>query len=239
MTTIKSSLVALSLGIGASAAFAAPLANGSFANGLNGWTAVGDAIATGTPSAMLTTAFSDGGDDAINLNLSGNSSVLANQVGGLEELAGLDFGALDFGGDFAFEGSALTQSFSVNAGDVLSFNFSFLTNEDRTAALFNNDGAFVSINGVGTLLSNVLSTNAVNGLGPFSFGNDGSFTFTFTQSGMVNLAIGVFDTNDSAVSSALTVSNVSVTPAVPEPTSIALLLAGLAVASVVQRRSRR
>lgn len=239
MTTIKSSLIALSLGLGASATFAAPLTNGSFANGLNGWTAIGDVIATGAPSAVLTTAFADGADDAINLNLSGTSAVLANQAGGLEELAGLGFGALDFNGQLAFEGSALTQSFFVNAGDVLSFDFSFLTNEDSLASVFNNDGAFVSINGVGTLLSSAVSATAVNGQGPFSFGSNGSFSFTFTQSGTVNLAIGVFDANDSAVSSTLSVSNMNVTPAVPEPTSVALVLAGLAVATVVQRRTRR
>jgi len=238
MNALQHTLIALSLGVAASTSFAAPLSNGSFANGLTGWNAIGDVAATGAPSALLTTAFADGGDDAVNANASGLSPELANQAQGLEELAGLSIGALDLGG-FAFEGSALTQSFFANAGDVLSFNFRFLTNEDTAAAVFNNDGAFVAINGAASLLASAQGASSANGLGAFAFGSNGSFTYTFNQSGTVNLAVGVFDLNDSAVSSGLSISGVNVTPAVPEPSSVALVLAGLLAAGVAQRRARR
>ena len=51
MNALQHTLIALSLGVAASTSFAAPLSNGSFANGLTGWSAIGDVAATGAPSA--------------------------------------------------------------------------------------------------------------------------------------------------------------------------------------------
>ncbi len=185
---------------------------------LEGWTVLGDVVAQ-QGSITLTTAFLDGFDDEA-LNLSGQPAVLADV---LEPAAGVGLYGLDLNdADFATEGSLVTQSFTVSAGDTLSFDWAFGGVEDLY-----QDHAFVVINGeLTSLATRSLPGLALNG-----------FSLSFAGAGTVQLALGVVDTGDYLGVSTLSVSNLQITP-VPEPASLAMLLAGLGLVGAAAARRR-
>lgn len=180
------------------------IASPSFAASLDlsSWDKSGDVFAV--PSqATLTNAFSDGSDDADNYNVSSNDPTYINS---LETFLGLNSG--DLGLD-ATEGSAIKKALNVLAGDIINFDYSFLTYDT-----FSSDRAFVTISN---------SVIPLTGTSPFSY--------TFATSGIYNIGIGIVDVNDSFGSSTLSLTNVSVTNANPQPvpeplTTLGSILAG-------------
>lgn len=215
----------------------ASVINGDFGSGLSNWTSLGDVGVNGAPSAFLTTA-SLGDDDAPagngTFNFSGTAADLAGVADGLEEFTGLVIGDLDpdfDGGIYAFEGSALKQSFSVNACDVLSFDYNLFTNDT-----INADFAFLVVNGSRVNIAGAF--DAITASENFLFETGAaSFQYTFTQTGPATVAFGIVDTGDFAGTSALALSNVSVS-AVPEPSSFAMIGGALALGFAVSRRRR-
>lgn len=186
--------------------------------GLAGWTVLGDVIAQ-AGAIKLTTAYLDGFTDQP-LNLSGTSAAYITQV---ETAAGVPALALDLPEpEYGQEGSVIAQSFAVAAGSKLSFSWTFSTVED----LF-QDRAFAVINGQ----IFTLATRSAPGLATQTF------SFTFAAAGIAKLALGVIDTGDVLGVSTLTVRNLAVS-AVPEPTPLALWLAGLGLAGAAARRRR-
>lgn len=224
MRTLNSIAAALALAAAASAQ--AQIINGGFEAGLNGWTTAGDASTQGPAPAgaarlFLTTAGLvadelDGGGNLVGpFNASGTAAVGSDQ---LETLAGLAGGAL---GADAYEGALARQSFTAQAGQTLSFVWDFGTRDSFP------DYGFAVIDG--TLFTLASSAAAVL---PGS-GNDllhtgyQSFTHAFTSNGSHTLAFGVVDVGDTTVRSSLSVDSVQLS-AVPEPQTVAMLLAGLA-----------
>jgi hypothetical protein len=207
--------------------------NGSFNSGLNGWSALGD-VNLQAGAILMTTASvyfeDDFPESAGAFNASGNAAAEVAVVGGVEDFIGIPLGALDSNDNFAFEGSVLKQTFNVNAGDTLTFNWNFFTNESSTGA----DYAFVSINGALTTLATPL--DATNSSLPYAY-TTGFQTFnqTFNTASSVTLAFGVVDVNDYNVTSALWFDNVAV---VPEPETYAMLLAGLGLLGFASRRKQ-
>lgn len=182
---------------------------------LVGWTTRGDVVSQ-AGAITVTTAFRDGAADQAG-NLSGTSAVMYNV---LANSAGVGFTALDINGEEATEGSLVKQSFSVLAGQQLSFSWSFSTLED----LF-SDHAFAVVNGqVFTLATSLLPGSTSN-----------LFQVTAASSGTLTLSLGVVDTGDFNGVSSLSISGLQVT-AVPEPGSYALLLAGLVLVGAAARR---
>ena len=168
-------------------------------------------------AARVTTASFDFDDDfpavAGAFNISGVNA--ASGGGVLEAALGLGSTGLDVSvSDVAFEGSAITQTFNVNAGDTLSFNYRFLTNEGSLL-----DYAFYTINGVKFNLAQV--ANATNPSSPFQF-ETGLLTgnHLFSASGSVTLGFGVVDIGDFSATSALDIDNVTIT--LPEPATLQL-----------------
>jgi hypothetical protein len=156
------------------------------------WDQSGDVSAVPT-QATLTNAFADGSDDDFNYNVSGNDPT---EINSLETFLGLNSGDLGVDGT---EGSAIQKVFNVSAGDVFSFDYSFLSYD----TLF-SDRAFVTI------------SNSVIPL----FGSS-SFSYTFTTSGIYNIGLGVIDVDDISGSSILSVSNADFqSTSVPEPSII-------------------
>jgi len=184
------------------------------AQALGPWTTAGDVLANGG-TTQLSTAY-DGSDAPGPLSASG-----AVDISALEAQAGVAPYALDLSGaEYATEGSLIHQSFSVLAGQTLSFDWSFSTLETQF-----QDRAFVVVNGqVSTLTT---ATGAISG----------HFSQLFGSAGTVSLAIGVIDTVDYLGTSTLTLSNMSLSP-VPEPTSLALMAGGLGLVALRRRANR-
>lgn len=229
---LKASLIAATIGLMYAGSAMAAVTNGGFAgNSLAGWNKLGD-VTVNSGGAFLTTASlfdDDFPEDAATFNASGTSAYDV-ALGGFESFTGLNPGVLDTGSDFAFEGSLLTQNISVNAGDTLSFNWNFFTNEG-----LNQDFAFVVINGVSTKLTQ--ASNALIPSIPYDFSTGASvFSQTFATASSFSLAFGVVDINDYGVTSALWLDNVQLTAAVPEPETYAMLLAGLGFIVASSRR---
>ncbi|HEY9725652.1 MAG TPA: S8 family serine peptidase [Chroococcales cyanobacterium] len=131
----------------------------------------------------------------------------------LETALGLSAGAIDaLGNGNATQGSALQfQSITVQAGDILSFDWNFLTQES-TPSKFHNDFGFVAISN--SSLSELADTHS--SFIPFSGGFSeqtgyGTFSYQFTQAGTFNVGVGVVDVRDKFVDSGLLVDNFSIT----------------------------
>lgn len=183
------------------------------------WNTVGDAL-QGAGLLTLTSAYTGAGDPDRFFNVSGTA---AAEIGLLESALGLPAYALDLSGDeYGTEGSVAWQSLAVGAGDTLSFHWSFTTRENDF-----EDRAFVVLDGsVHTLATRTQGAAT------------GSFSQVFAQAGWVTLGLGVIDTVDVLGVSALTVSALALTPAVPEPGTWALWLAGVGALGL-SRRGRR
>jgi hypothetical protein len=120
-----------------------------------------------------------------------------------------------------------TEVVDVKAGDTLSFQWNFLTNELIDPNLTRNDFAFFTV--VPTLAPLTATVNQLADTNStfmtsttMSFQNETGFqtkSITFSSAGTFRLGFGVVDVGDFAATSGLLVDNVKLTP-VPEPTSI-------------------
>ena len=134
-----------------------------------------------------------------------------------------------------FGGSAMKQTFTANAGDIISFDFNFLTSES-TPNNAKNDFSFVSFasdvldNPFLHLLSDTFS-NFVNSNTRFSreTGYE-SFEYEILETGDYTLGFGVANATTDAGHSGLLVDNVKVisSVSVPEPkTTFGLFVSAL------------
>ena len=182
--------------------------NGSFENDFNSWRTIGDtSIETadlgifptdGTSQALITTGASDSGGSVVDSDLS--------------EFFDLPGGSLDgiAAGD-ATEGSAIKQTFTAAAGDVISFDWNFLTNEFAPDEFFNDTG-FLSLNGFTFELAdtNADFTDAPIESGFSSQTGTQSLTFSVTNAGTYTIGFGAVDVGDSVVDSALAIDNINI-----------------------------
>jgi hypothetical protein len=229
-------LLALALAAGSAHA---QVANGHFANGLDGWTTGGDAAVVGG-HLSLTNAYPGGLDDVdgVERNLSGTAPLASGQPGGLEDQAGVAPHALDpdaAQGITAAEGSVASQTFLAAAGSQLSFQWNLSTMDvsgDPTLA----DIAFVVIDGQEITLGSALdATSPLTGGAYAADTGWADWSTTFATGGSHTIAFGIADIGDVLVSSALDVAGVEVS-AVPETSTLALMIAGLAMLAVKRRR---
>ncbi len=174
--------------------------NGGFENkDFNSWKTIGNAsIQTaefgiapteGDFQALITTALGTVNDTEI------------------ETFLGLNLGEIDLiGNGDATEGSALQKQVVVETGDILSFDFNFLTNETTF-----DDFAFVSvIPNTNFELADISSASVLSSTRfELETGYD-NFTYEFTEAGTYNVGIGIVDVTDTAFESGLLVDDFKV-----------------------------
>jgi len=167
----------------------------------------------------------------------------------LASFFGFTVGTMNNGaGVNATEGSGFKESFSFTAGDTVSFNYDFMTQEPPTGGA--KDFAFVVLL---NSLNQVVQYSVISNYAAATFGTTGagnpfgsethyqSFQLTIPTTGTYTLGFGVVDTGNAATDtnpSALLVDNVQVT-AVPEPTTVAFSIAGASLLVALRRRIRK
>jgi hypothetical protein len=200
----------------------AAVVNGDFSNGFNGWSTTGLTF-TANQRAQLTTA----------------GVLLTKPQTELESFLGLPGGTLDnVGNGDARRGSAIKQEITAKAGDVLTFSWNFLTNEN-TPSTRSNDFSFFTINGMFSELADTTASFSQPSF-PVSlfFRNQTGFqsiSYQFATAGTYTLGFGVVDVGDALVASALQIDDVQVN-SIPTP---ALLpgLVGLGLGVLRKRKA--
>ena len=180
------------------------LSNGGFETGdFADWQILGDAS---IQSDLLGVNPTEGTKQALLTN--GSGSVRSED---LEVFLGLQSGELDrLDNGFTIEGSAIKRIVNVAAGDTLSFDWNFLTDENTPDSIF-NDFAFFSITPGAAL--EITDTRSDFIFSNTSFQEEteySGFSYTFESSGTFTLAVGVVDVVDDGMDSALLVDNFAI-----------------------------
>jgi hypothetical protein len=240
---------ALALGVTFARPAQAALSNGGFETGdLTSWSSIGNASVQdstygvvppeGKFQGLLTT-----GDSSLS-NGAGGPAVLASQ---LDTFLGLAAGTLEGMGGGATNGSAMKQTFSATAGDVISFKWDFLTRDSGGLDF----GFFMLQPQIPAPTILATSSNAVNPsltvfsnetgyqtTGPIVIGVTGTYTISF----------GVVNTGDTLFNSGLLVDavtqNGSTGPinggvTVPLPAAAYVAPLGLLLAAMASKRLRK
>lgn len=228
LTASAVSLIGIANLFGASSAQA--LTNGSFETGdFTDWETIGN-------TSIETSAFGSGPTDGnFEAFLSTDDPTVSDST--LENFLDLAPGSLDsLGNGDATVGSAIRQTFTAEAGDILTFDWNFLTDEFTPDPFF-NDFAFVSLTGLDTL-ANTFSP-FVDSLTPLFDEETGFETFSFTieTAGTYTLGLGVTDVLDTIFDSGLLIDNVDL-ESVPEPVSV-LSLIGLVALGAGSKLKRK
>ncbi len=221
MATIVVGLVGLSTLVGAKPSQAANLNGGFGTDNFTDWSTIGESsIETadfgsgqtkGTYEVLRTGDVYEGNLSSV--PESAIESFLGSAAGSLDTLIGAD----------AIDGSAIKQTFTAKAGDFLSFQWNFLTNEATPEPEGFNDFAFVSINGRTFKLADTFSSFFSSSSNDFD-SETGLKTFSYTVpvDGTYRLGLGDLNVKDNATSSGLLVGDVeleSKSVPVPEPDS--------------------
>ncbi|NES23854.1 MAG: hypothetical protein F6K41_34295, partial [Symploca sp. SIO3E6] len=177
------------------------------------WTTIGE---TSVETADFGSGPTEGTFQA--LVTSGGVSVTDANLETFLEAAG---GSLDdLGIGDATEGSAIQITFVAEAGDTLSFDWNFLTDELDQAAIFNDFSFLTLTSPSGETSTSIITTRSSTPVGTGVAGFDGETGFQtssipISANGTYTIGIGVVDVADAVVDSAILVDNVSITTPTP------------------------
>jgi hypothetical protein len=200
----------------------ADIINGDFeAGSLRGWNSIGSSASVNWPVLGIepsSGAFFGVIENSIDL-------VIPIPTENLELFLGLSPGTLQKLDDAVItQGSAIKQSIFVNEGDVLKFSVAFATNNTFLDDEFYDDFGFFSVSSENALVR-VIDVTSAQRITSKEFVRVSSFvdySHTFHSSGVVEIAFGTVDVEDTFVRSAMIVDNVELIPAsaIPEPTNL-------------------
>jgi hypothetical protein len=125
-------------------------------------------------------------------------------------------------------GTGISQDVTVSAGDTLTFDWDFLTDELNESATFNDFG-FFSIGTSAFLLASRNSSTYDIVSPPAGFDGQTDWatqSYTFAAAGTYKIGFGVFNVGDTGHNSVLLLDAISIP--VPEPSTLVLGLAVLA-----------
>jgi hypothetical protein len=213
-----------------SASAHAGVLNGGFEAGLAGWSVIGTVQVTAVPGVTVPE-----GDLEVVVLSSGESD-----LGMIDAILNAPNGTLaTFPGHVPAQASALAQTVSVDAGRTLSFRWRFLTNEPTFGF---EDFAFVSIDGILTVLADVHSASAA--LPPSSGFAKATppalHELLFPVARTFVLGFGAVDDGAPGIDSALLVDDIRIAgaQAISEPTTAMLLVIALVSVGALPRRLR-
>lgn len=198
----------------------------------------------GANQLLLTTInnISDGASSGGPSNQSGTNAAASTS---LATFLGVSTGTLRDGPDnIAQEGSAFRIELTLQIGQIVTFDYQFITQEDFFVTPFQGDFAFITLTLGGALQQYTVIDSADNANantpdpGVFSFtpaGGQKTFTYIVTTAGTYTLGIGVADAATTDIPSGLLVDNITV---IPEPSTYALAFAGLGLLLGIQRMRR-
>jgi hypothetical protein len=227
--------------------------------------AVGAVALFATGAAQATVVLNDnfdaehGGASDLNYNGFANWNVV---YGTVDIVATPDYGITCAGGVGScvdLDGSTMQSgmietlhSYAFNAGDTVTFSFDLSGNQRRNNSedffagfdFGSNNTSLVSYStaggfGVTTPVTNVFVANIGSG-GSIAFGTpftNYSVSFVAGQSGTVRAYVGSFNSNDN-VGPVLDNAQLSVSSAVPEPATWALMIGGFGLMGAALRRRR-
>jgi hypothetical protein len=163
--------------------------------------ALGVAPTDGTYQALLTTDASNG-------------AVAAGEVTTFLNLAANELNLL--GNGVAIEGSALKlDTLTADVGDVLTFDWNFLTDETSPSANFNDFGWVTLSNGFKTELADTFgSFSPLASSGFAQHSGYGTYRYVFTEAGTYTLGLGVMDAGDGSGNSGVLIDNLQLGPVV-------------------------
>lgn len=138
-------------------------------------------------------------------------------------------------------GSAISIDIIAYAGDVLKFDWNFLTNEAVTPRAAVPDFSFWSLSNEqgAVVLATPFSPSFFSSPTVFNFETGYSTSsYTILNDGTYRLGFGVMNAGDDGGNSGLLIDNVTLASAVPEPASITLISVSVVLSAVGLRRWR-
>jgi hypothetical protein len=209
----------------------AAVTNGGFETGtLSGWTVAGLATAQTSSIGVTPPAGTYQGD----IETTGNLTALAPAIVASLGVPGSQIAA--FGAGTPVNGTGISQSVTVSAGDVLTFNWNFVTDELSELPMYNDFG-FFTISGSAFLLASRNSSTFDTVSPPVGYEGQTDWatqTYAFPTAGTYTIGFAVFNVGDAGHDSALLLDSIAIPT--PEPAMIGLLPLSLAAMRRVRRR---